>query len=631
MVSAREDERAQLMLIGAVSLALVILGLVVAYNAAISTENVGNRGSVAAAEDADSYALAAERDTELLFESLLGNGKYVKQSTLNRSIEAYSAQLANSTVGRSSAYIDLELNETSSATVTKVAQSNNTTFDDKNGSDDWTVSESGNITQLEIILTATPSNDKTLLRLENESTGDSWRINIFRDPSNSTIVAETYSNGALQRNCPVPTSEDMEITLTTITGSAPSSPNCSISVGSGVDTPYAIAVNNSNQFEGTYEMFINGSVDDSVTYDNATAGSPYSEAYIRSASIDLFYRTPTMTYETTLPNIRPEDAPASPNASEPSNYIRAINVNGPAVTAADGTYYESDSSGAVCSGQEYDTTQQIPGTSSDELYELGKYSSPIDCSLTVPNGTYDITIQLSENYWDSTGGREFGGSVEGTQYFSGLDLIQRVGTYNAYDKTIRNVTVSGEELNIELPASQDNAVINAIRVTNASGKSGISTQYLETRFEDTLSTTAWKQSGGGEAETTSSWSNRGSQSLKIYNTTTRGGISLNTSYDTSGGDELQIEYVARSCDPNGDCPNANDDENLTIEYKDSAGNWKQINTTNASPTNHVYHKTLNITDAGAFHENFDVRFYVESAQGVDPWLLDDLEIRRVES
>ena len=127
------------------------------------------------------------------------------------------------------------------------------------------------------------------------------------------------------------------------------------------------------------------------------------------------------------------------------------------------------------------TTAAIANTTDDALYQSERYGN-FSYAITVANGTYDVTLQFAEFYWNAAGKRVFDVTAEGKLILDNLDIFSAAGGKNkAYDVTVP-LTVSDGTLNFQFITVTDNAKISAIRIEDW-GDGGGERQALETYFQ----------------------------------------------------------------------------------------------------------------------------------------------------
>jgi Malectin domain len=83
---------------------------------------------------------------------------------------------------------------------------------------------------------------------------------------------------------------------------------------------------------------------------------------------------------------------------------------------------------------------------------------------TVPNGTYDVSLHMSENYWNSASMRLFSAKAENVTMFTNLDVYATAGAKKQLTKTVR-VNVTDGAVDIYWTPAKDMPVVSAIDVT----------------------------------------------------------------------------------------------------------------------------------------------------------------------
>jgi malectin (di-glucose binding ER protein) len=152
--------------------------------------------------------------------------------------------------------------------------------------------------------------------------------------------------------------------------------------------------------------------------------------------------------------------------------IAATNAGGAAFTAAGGTPYSADRD--FSGGKIAKVTAAIANTTDDALYQSERYGN-FSYAVPVADGTYDVTLQFAETYWNAAGKRVFDVTAEGKLILDNLDIFSAAGGKNkAYDVTVP-VTVSDGALNLNFTTVKDNAKISAIRIESLGNGNGATT------------------------------------------------------------------------------------------------------------------------------------------------------------
>lgn len=85
-------------------------------------------------------------------------------------------------------------------------------------------------------------------------------------------------------------------------------------------------------------------------------------------------------------------------------------------------------------------------------------------NLRVPNGTYNVTLQLSEPTREAPGQRVFGVNIQGRQVQTDLDIFARVGKLNALDLSFPDVRVDDGMLRIAFTRQIGEPVVGGLIV-----------------------------------------------------------------------------------------------------------------------------------------------------------------------
>lgn len=150
-----------------------------------------------------------------------------------------------------------------------------------------------------------------------------------------------------------------------------------------------------------------------------------------------------------------------------SEYIFSMRINsgGPQYIAVNGDTFVADV--LFTSGNPFQNNgATITGTLDPNLYKTERYGNPLNYAIPVPNpGLYELRFHFAEIYNpnNSAGARVFDVNAEGNLLIDDLDLVAQYGQYVAAVQTFA-ISVTDGVLNIEAPASVDNAKISAIEV-----------------------------------------------------------------------------------------------------------------------------------------------------------------------
>lgn len=327
----RRSERAQLLLVGSLAIAVVVIGLAVVVNSVLLTENVARSDSVGVADDATSFDAEAVRNVrEIVLRANHRSRLHTQDelaSRINGSIRNYSHLLAQATIRDEGAWVDIQYNDGASVWGERVVQvedgrlnspgpSNETDWrplvNEPGGSDDADIgrfvlnmdvgNSSGNP------LTVTVTNDTS-----DPATGDRVRIRIEKETNGSVLVEthRTYAPDPPVTSC-TPTRTRLLIELKT--GSAFNA-ECSFAgivnatdPSRTLEPPYGVQIENGDTVIGKFSLVTNRSVeyadDLSLTdfeYDDCTApvppgDDPCGAPAVWTANATVTYRSDRIDY-----------------------------------------------------------------------------------------------------------------------------------------------------------------------------------------------------------------------------------------------------------------------------------------------------------------------------------------------
>jgi len=148
MVARPSDERGQLLLIGAIAVALVVVGGVVLLNGMKYTDTVGTSGTDDAISDSERTVKMIESDLEGLVERV-GSETSLRtfEDQLRGDVSRLSDIYTRMATDRRSAYVNISLNATASGSGWFVNQSAKGQFEDDDGSQRWTVVSDATVTE----------------------------------------------------------------------------------------------------------------------------------------------------------------------------------------------------------------------------------------------------------------------------------------------------------------------------------------------------------------------------------------------------------------------------------------------------------------------------------------------------
>lgn len=295
------DDRAQLMLIGAVVIAVAMLALVTVLNSTIYAQNVAPGNTLDETRETNEQLQVVERDVTRIAERLQARHGYVDEARLNGTLQVYARHRTEHTAWRSPAHVDVELNETTEADVTILRQDweRHLFPHDHSNPTSWQLVDGGNLTggtPFEATLEPQDSGQGPAFVLENGA-GEVTRVEV--DPGDDEVVfsgptgctdAVGYAGETVRIN----------VTAGTVDGSPFSCPP-------PADEPYDVSIEDGQHANGSYTVTVDeaAAVVDGNFADNRSAGNPYTTTPITGAVVDVRYGTGSVTMDTQV-EVTPE-------------------------------------------------------------------------------------------------------------------------------------------------------------------------------------------------------------------------------------------------------------------------------------------------------------------------------------
>ncbi|SFL08207.1 hypothetical protein SAMN04487950_2344 [Halogranum rubrum] len=294
-------DRAQLFLIGALSLAITFVVLALVLNSAIYTENLATRG---ADQTGATDALSRQHDVRTAVGSVVDRAND-QQATYDDQESAIGAAIVDTEVllrqyeVRSTALLRVENPVYTRGA--RIQQTVDSPFDGPSGSGDWTVASGVQTRQFSLTATRASLEDEAdddAFRVRFDDGTDVWTVRIFRnEPGTATVVRVTDPSGATVE-CLDDSGSETTVVFSTAT------------VGGGycrglafldeLGTPYDVRFGNPTEGSGTYSLLVDKTVSGLGASYSAPDGDPPASEAIYAVTVDLTYRTPDLTYETEL-------------------------------------------------------------------------------------------------------------------------------------------------------------------------------------------------------------------------------------------------------------------------------------------------------------------------------------------
>ena len=152
-----------------------------------------------------------------------------------------------------------------------------------------------------------------------------------------------------------------------------------------------------------------------------------------------------------------------------TNNITNINVGGDQLTFGDKSF---DKDAYFNGWRTYSTSSSIANTDNDKLYQSERFGgvsgNPLNYTIPVTAGNYDVTLHFAELYWTASGKRIFDVYINNSMVLEDFDIYAEAGKNKAITKTF-TVSSSGDYIKIDIIASLDYGKLSGIEIVPSDG------------------------------------------------------------------------------------------------------------------------------------------------------------------
>jgi hypothetical protein len=304
-------DRAQLLLVGAFALAVLVVALALVTNGAAQTETLAtDRTDAGDLRDAVRFRDDVRRGLGGIVDTVNRNGDDdygALRDDLNASVEEWERLAARGSAG-DGVGVSVELTNdplTSDERGSRISQTPEREFTDSNGTANWRLASSVDRTrafEVNVSRANLSSGCGGCFTVVAENGTATWRAQFTRGPSEIQVAVDGPTGA---ETCTIPA----DSTVVDLSAGTVPDRSCSFpAFAEGLGGPYNITYQNGDAGTGTYALVIDTDeplVDDSPY---AATGPSLSRA-IYSADVTVRYRTPSLTYTTTV-RVTPGDGDA---------------------------------------------------------------------------------------------------------------------------------------------------------------------------------------------------------------------------------------------------------------------------------------------------------------------------------
>ena len=423
-----DDDRAQLMLVGAITIAVIFLGLVAVLNTGLYTSNVAPRAGLSATADAETFVDSVEEDVPTLLGAAaqrnVDGEVYAFNSTIRDEIDRYGTYLLRSIGNERAATVGISVTDTTYDEAGLVVDDNaSRKFAPVDGDPGrWTVAEDVRDLDGELAVYRFPvydGTDDSMLALEATSQFDfdSWRLELYWDEEEDTAHVRSVDDSGVLRDCTLSQRQatnasgvTVDLTEGRVVGTDCKFPTVDNDSGLNdpVNEPYDVAFDPSNDPDtrGTYGLAVDGDIDESNVESNPT-DVPYSVPRLDAVTLALQYTAPSLDYDTEI-EVESDavDLPPPPligggtvYVNESSGYLRSVD-DGDWGTR---TYDANDTERIGPADIDFDADGRVEIPYVNDSGEIRLIDATNE-STTLPSGEIDLTGQsrLAVGTWNGS-------------------------------------------------------------------------------------------------------------------------------------------------------------------------------------------------------------------------------------
>lgn len=307
-MTGRGADRAQLLIVAAIGIGILLIALSLALNTAVyaeihvsKTDNSGHEQ-----RQAIQYQESVQRAVDGMIAP--ADGDRLNESELRAHVQTWNT-LTRPEYTRDGVATNASIAATTETN--QITQDNVRVFEDKSGSTNWTVAS--NVSSVESYETEIHADDLETtndctsgtcftLTVEDED-GDSWKLFAANSTGEETTVdIDVETANGTSYNC---TSEASSATVNVTNGTFIEEDGTECSFPSftedpALEPPYTLRYENADNASGTYNLSATGTIIEGSVVDDSrygTTGSPQIDSAVVAANVSVRYQSPALTYE----------------------------------------------------------------------------------------------------------------------------------------------------------------------------------------------------------------------------------------------------------------------------------------------------------------------------------------------
>ncbi|MFP8952163.1 hypothetical protein ACLI4Z_04190 [Natrialbaceae archaeon A-arb3/5] len=288
-------DRAQLLLVAGLMIALTLVLLAILLNSVIYAENLGTRGSDVGGNEALDFEQSVHESTAEMLGAINYDADAVDMhgeltDQFNESHAEWHNQSTQHLVGdgtySATAVDDVEVGS-------QIRQTEARPFTNASGDETWTVVEESKIRDYRLTFTEVEDSSEHFQLLVTGANGDEWSLQVTTD-ENDPIELRTERNGELVE-CDI---DDEPVTIDFHAEIVNDGACDDVIFADGLESPYeTVAYENGDLVEGTYRLMVDNTAVESADDFNSYDTSPYVVSGLYAATVSLTYDTERIDYE----------------------------------------------------------------------------------------------------------------------------------------------------------------------------------------------------------------------------------------------------------------------------------------------------------------------------------------------
>ena len=294
-------DRAQLFLVGALSLAVVFVVLALVVNSAIYTENLATRSTDSGTDDAVKFRTTVESSVGGLV-AYENRRTTPDTSALIDGIDDIDDRLSRFN-GRHGAFS--RVSHVSDSPGTQLIQDTDREFSNTaSGNDDWQLAtgvtatrsfqQRSEIDELDdVSLLGSIFGSSTFHTVVTDDDGDVYKIALYHDAGADEAYVTVEDPAGNTQTCTYAYASSSETVTVDLTSAEFAGTHCgALEFWGDLDSPYTIEYVNGQSAEGTWDLVMQGTA--------TSSADPYEKTGIYDVTVRLLYRTDDVTYKTSV-------------------------------------------------------------------------------------------------------------------------------------------------------------------------------------------------------------------------------------------------------------------------------------------------------------------------------------------